>query len=72
MTGGALDHAPLCGIQPEGPEWRLRALTLSLVGRTDLPYRQPSDNPFLCRSRYPRSLRFIDTVVTPPKNWKAR
>jgi hypothetical protein len=56
----ALDHASPCGIQPEGPEWRLRALTLSLVGRTDLPYRQPSDNLFPGRSKYPRFLTAIN------------
>ena len=64
MTGGTLDHAPLCGIQPEGPEWRLRALTLSLVGRNDLPYPQPSDKSFPCRSKYLRSPRFTDNRRT--------
>ncbi len=69
---GALDHASLCGIQPEGPEWRLRALPLSLVGRTDLPQPQPRDKTLPPPSTFPRFLVMVSTYASPAFVMSAR
>jgi hypothetical protein len=42
---------------------RLRALTLQLVGGTDLPQHQHQDKPLPTRSRFPRFLMVINIAV---------